>query len=83
VKVLLDEEQHWQNRDTEFYDSESVIYRVDPKNPAVAGFLGAGRVTIDHAGPKLPQYLSLSSNFSTTGRFPFCGGKRPPTLPSQ
>jgi len=53
VKVLQDEEQHWKIGDTEFYDYESVTYRVDPSDPAVAGFLGAGRVTIDHEGRKI------------------------------
>lgn len=53
IKVLQDEEQHWKIRDTEFYDYESVTYRLDPANPAGAGFLGAGRVTIDKAGRKI------------------------------
>jgi putative CocE/NonD family hydrolase len=59
VKVLQDEEQHWKIRNTEFYDYESVTYRVDPSNPAVAGFLGAGRVTIDHEGRKLEIVTSV------------------------
>jgi predicted acyl esterase len=53
VKVLQDEEQHWKIGDTEYYDYESVTYRVDPADPAVAGFYGAGRVTIDHEGRKI------------------------------
>jgi hypothetical protein len=59
VKVLQDEEQHWKIRDTEFYDYESVTYRVDPTDPAVAGFYGAGRVTIDHQGRKIEIVTSI------------------------
>ncbi len=50
VKVLQDEDQHWQIGDVEYYDYEAVTYRVDPKDPAVAGFHGDGRVTIDFKG---------------------------------
>ena len=53
VKVLQDEEQHWKIGDTEFDDYESVTYRVDPENPAAAGFHGTGRVTINKAGRKI------------------------------
>lgn len=53
IKVLQDEEQRWQIRDAKFSDYESVTYRVDPSDPAVAGFHGAGRVTIDKAGRKI------------------------------
>jgi len=59
VKVLQDEEQHWKIGDTEFYDYESVTYRVDPADPAVAGFYGAGRVTIDHQGRKIEIVTSV------------------------
>lgn len=71
VKVLQDEEQHWQIRDTEFYDYESVTYRVDLSDPAVAGFHGAGRVTIDKAGRKIEiktevDVESDAKNFAVT-----------------
>ena len=59
MKVLQDEEQHWKIRDTEFYDYESVTYRVDPTDPAAAGFYGAGRVTIDHQGRKIEIVTSI------------------------
>jgi len=59
VKVLQDEEQHWQIGDTEFFDYESVTYRVDPADPAVAGFYGSGRVTIDHQGRKMEIVTSV------------------------
>jgi len=59
VKVLQDEEQHWKIGEVEFYDYESVTYRVDPTDPAVAGFYGSGRVTIDKAGRKIEIVTTL------------------------
>ncbi len=53
VKVRQEEDQHWEIGDTVFFDREAVTYRVDPKNPASAGFEGDGYVSIDHDGRKI------------------------------
>jgi len=53
VKVRQDESQHWKIGHTTFFDREAVTYRVDPKNPASAGFEGDGYVSIEHAGRKI------------------------------
>ncbi len=53
VKVRQDEDQHWKIGDTTFFDREAVTYRVDPANPASAGFEGDGYVSIDKAGRKI------------------------------
>lgn len=53
VKVRQDEEQHWKIGDTTYYDYEGVTYRVDPKNPASAGFEGDGIVTIEKGDRKI------------------------------
>ena len=45
--------------DTKFFDCQSVTYRVDPADPAVAGFYGSGRVTIDHQGRKMEIVTSV------------------------
>jgi len=63
--------------DTKFFDCQSVTYRVDPSDPAVAGFYGSGRVTIDHQGRKMEIVTSVDvesdakdSPSASTGNFP-------------
>ena len=59
VKVRQEEEQHWKIRDTTYFDREAVIYRVDPADPASAGFAGEGYVSIERKGRKIEIVTAL------------------------
>ena len=59
VKVRQEEEQHWKMRDTTYFDREAVIYRVDPADPASAGFAGEGYVSIERKGRKIEIVTAL------------------------